>query len=332
MVKIDLDNDGKILSCYQRIDYKNNDSCFFRLVASYGSLGKINNNELKKTLNAYFTTSRQENNIYDVVKSLRTIFRGLGEIELEVRIFNKSEKMIESVLYKIGTLCEYERATKIEGTSAIETKVDNSGITTKWGNNQLDIKYLETVKDVALIFESLLKIEPNEINIDDRILCSIYEQFYGEMPDFRKDSDTTKMYLLSLCLMSFGLHFIGSNEKFNTFLKDYPILQSQQEQIEKLKLFGNLNEGKDEFLAPLDIDVINRINSVKNAFSTSSEINNTKISNLKALKNIAIIAYIYKYEFMCQEKNAIDYARVSGMPLEEADKALSFYKTAQLKK
>lgn len=173
--------------------------------------------------------------------------------------------------------------------------------------------------------ESMSQIKPYEIDNQDRILCTLFEKFYGKMPDFRNNEDVVRAQFLTFYFSLFNMCFLD-DQQFSRCKENYPVDLGIYIQADKLMLFGDLSA--DISRVRFREEIKQNIERRKTAFFQLALEHNIDINNVESLKHIAAIAYIDQYSFMGREEKPQAYGVAAALDRKEVAKILSFYKKA----
>ena len=172
------------------------------------------------------------------ISRIRTIFKDFDESYLEIHLFEGENKII--ILYVNKLLFRYEetnekgvniRYTIGKGISYFDNNFEpyTSGIIDCSINKIEYLKKLESVNSLKITYK-------------DKILYQVYKLFYGETPDFSASSINVKFQMMLLILEEFGISF---DYDFNKGRRDYPVSFEVTEFVNKMKLFGEIEDDVD---------------------------------------------------------------------------------------
>lgn len=237
----------------------------------------IDYEKLNQIIEQYFENLNYYDDTIRIISCIRTIFKDFDESYLEVSL-SEEEKEI-SILYIDKLLFKYEESNK-KGANIrymIGRKIDyydngieqfNHGIIDSSLNKIKYLKQLESIDDL-------------KITCHDKILYQVYKLFYGEVPDFKIPSINIKFQMMLLILEEFGISF---NYDFYKNKKNYPVSFEVTEFVNKMKLFGDIEE--KDILSQENKNIVQIVGKNINEFINDQE------NSLETLIKLGTFLYI----------------------------------------
>lgn len=178
---------------YQNLHYYNLEFCF----SGYHENENLNREEIEALLDNCFETkpNRCGSNIVVMVTWLRTIFRDFnnGYLELSASYKNKKIKLAynnnQLLYYNLEEILYTENSSKNLFVNYSEPFDFHMRVEEKKLNTIEPVaNYEKYIKETMQLISTLSgNIEAIELNENDKILCQIYQLFYGKTPDFSQE-------------------------------------------------------------------------------------------------------------------------------------------------
>ena len=237
----------------------------------------IDYEKLNQIIEQYFENLNYYDDTIRIISCIRTIFKDFDESYLEVSL-SEEEKEI-SILYIDKLLFKYEESNK-KGAN-IRYMIGRTIDYYDNGIEQFNHGIIDSSLNKIKYLKQLESIDGLKITCHDKILYQVYKLFYGEVPDFKIPSINIKFQMMLLILEEFGISF---NYDFYKNKKNYPVSFEVTEFVNKMKLFGDIEE--KDILSQENKNIVQIVGKNINEFINDQE------NSLETLIKLGTFLYI----------------------------------------
>ena len=237
----------------------------------------IDYEKLNQIIEQYFKNLNYYDDTIRIISCIRTIFKDFDESYLEVSL-SEEEKEI-SILYIDKLLFKYEESNK-KGAN-IRYMIGRTIDYYDNGIEQFNHGIIDSSLNKIKYLKQLESIDGLKITCHDKILYQVYKLFYGEVPDFKIPSINIKFQMMLLILEEFGISF---NYDFYKNKKNYPVSFEVTEFVNKMKLFGDIEE--KDILSQENKNIVQIVGKNINEFINDQE------NSLETLIKLGTFLYI----------------------------------------
>ncbi len=257
-------------------------------------------------------------NINLIMSWIQTILKDFKDDYLQLSLLDKNGKETK-VEYKNKRLIYFETNEEIEKGKTLNTIytqpfnfhtcVINKGL----NKEELLEMYKEKIKDALQQISDLEDISSINLTEKDKLICEIYQLFYGENPDFTDKDISIKMQTMFCILIQFN---VSLDYGFDQVILDnkMPLSLQLQYDIDRLTPLGEINKIKE----PVKI-----AEHQKRKIEVVGEIvrKSTK-NNLDNLIQLSTIIYGGRYD-LSQEHDIEKVAKYAGYSNEKVEESIN---------
>lgn len=289
-------------------------------------------NKLTKILTNIFNDRTTVPTLIETTKTIKTIFREIDELSLEIYI-NK-DKELEGLMYYQGNLVSYSYQLYSSEKAPIDIFMDYSytpkkrvqaelTITDSDGNLKNPSQYQNIFYQKIEIIQQLQQVKPTVLSTTNHRLCAVYRLFYQENPNFSISETKQKTINMLTFLREFNISVEDKETNYNL------TLNSKKDKLSSLTLLLELNE-----LAPFgeitpemsSIQLANWEKQTIKAIGKEIRHHMQKHSDpMKWFSNLVQINYIKKY-YLPSKSSEQDIANFGNYQKDEVIKTLKLVK------
>jgi len=207
---------------------------------------------LDELCNSCFKNLESYDDVYDIISSIRTIYKDFDEKKLMVSIY-KNQKKKAYIEYDNKKLVLLEIVDELTDDVVFKTQYKmKEGITfsisDKNDNNLTSVyrdNYIALLSNKIDTIHELNDIRLKRLSKEDILLCEMYKAFYNENPNFSKEDMQIKFQTMIAILSDFDIS-PAENYKFQYLGRErIPISKHLLEVISNLTSFGEIDIDKD---------------------------------------------------------------------------------------
>lgn len=298
--------------------YEKNNSVLEFTFNGYLEENDLSIEKMEILLDKCFESMPVYQNINLIMTWIQTILKDFKADDLQLSLLDKNGKETK-VKYKNKKLVYFEQNEEIERDKTLNTTYSlphnfHTCILGKDLNKEKSLEtYKEKIKDALQQISDLEDISSINLTDKDKIMCEIYQLFYGKNPDFTNKDISIRMQTMLCILIQFNVNLDYGFDQVILENK-MPLSLQLQYDIDRLTPLGEINKIKE----PVKIAEYQ-----KRKIKVVGEIvrKSTK-NNLENLIQLSTIIYGGRYD-LSQDLDVEKVAKYAGYSNEEVEKSIN---------
>lgn len=199
----------------------------------------VNYEKLDLLIDNVFEYKSYDQNIEKLIWSIRSIFKNFKEEFLKIHLI--LDECSYLILINNGKIQQYNKISKVFNNKIQFSYDDESGISFSTSNNSTGMLEYQSIQGINNLITSEMErikyintmVPKKFLDIQEKTLCLIYKNIYGELPDFSKNDTWNKFATMLSNLEEYKLK-INSIKKRN--INDQSLI------IDRVSIMGEIIE------------------------------------------------------------------------------------------